>query len=244
MTASTGPRWVDCHAHLLAGVDDGPCTEQESIAMLEDAAAGGTRILFVTSHLDERYPWSRQREDDLRRAFDRLLVLGAEVSGCPELRMGYEVAPRPGSPEFCADPQRWRLAGTDLVLVDGPDDVPMQHDAGIVDYVDRVTAAGLRPVVAHPERHAFRHPDDHRFAHTLKAKGALLQVDSGALLGFDGPAVAAAAHRMLGEGMIDLVASDAHEAGEADLRPVHRHLLDEFGAGIDVLLDGTILEEQ
>ncbi len=244
MTDAPITGFVDCHAHLLAGVDDGPRTEDQSCAMLTDAAAGGTRILFVTSHLDERFPWSRQREDELHRAFTRLLELGADVAGCPELRMGYELAPRPGSPEFRADPQRWRLAGTDVVLVDGPDDVPMEHDPGILDYVDRVTAAGLRPVLAHPERRAVRHPADRDFAHELKTKGALLQVDSGALLGFDGPAVAAEAHRMLAEGLIDLVASDAHEPGEADLRPTYQHLLEEFGTGTDALLDGTILEER
>lgn len=158
--------------------------------------------------------------------------------------MGYELAPRPGEPEFLADPERWRLAGTDLVLVDGPDDIPMQHDAGILAYVERVVAAGLRPVVAHPERQAFRFDGDHHFAYALKAKGALLQVDSGSLLGCDGPAVAAEAHRLVAEGLADLVASDAHELGEADLRPVRDILRRRFGPDSDALLDGTTLEER
>ena len=236
--------WVDCHSHLLAGVDDGPRTDDESLRMLEDAAAGGTRLLFVTSHLDERYPWSPQRENALNEAFDHLLTMATTVPGCPELRMGFELAPRPGTSEFLADPERWRLTGTDVVLVDGPDDIPMEHDPGVLDYVERVTAAGLRPMLAHPERQAFLHPGDHDFAYIMKSKGALLQVDSGALLGFDGPAVAAEAHRLLAEGLVDLVASDAHEVGEADLRPVHDHLTQRFGPGSEALLNGTILEER
>lgn len=234
--------WVDCHAHLLAAVDDGPATDDDSRQMLADAAAGGTRLLFVTSHLDERYPWSPRRDDDLRMAFDRLCLLGTSVPGCPELRMGYELAPRPGTPEFLADPARWRLPGTDLVLVDGPDDIAMEHDAGIVDYVVRAVSAGLRPMVAHPERRAFRYPGDRGFADVLKSKGALLQVDSGAVLGLDGPAVAAEAHRLLAEGLADAVASDAHERGEADLRPVRLALHDMYGPASDGLLDGTNLE--
>jgi len=229
---------------LLAGVDDGPRTDDESLRMLEDAAAGGTRLLFVTSHLDERYPWSPQRENALNEAFDHLLTMATTVPGCPELRMGFELAPRPGTSEFLADPERWRLTGTDVVLVDGPDDIPMEHDPGVLDYVERVTAAGLRPMLAHPERQAFLHPGDHDFAYIMKSKGALLQVDSGALLGFDGPAVAAEAHRLLAEGLVDLVASDAHEVGEADLRPVHDHLTQRFGPGSEALLNGTILEER
>jgi protein-tyrosine phosphatase len=236
--------FVDCHSHLLAGVDDGPCTDAESVQMLKDSASGGTRILFVTSHLDERYPWTPQRAFALAEAFDHLQELGADVTGCPELRMGFELAPRPGEPEFVADPARWRLAGTDLVLVDGPDDIPMQHDAGILVYVERVVAAGLRPVVAHPERRAFLFDGDHDFAYELKSKGALLQVDSGSLLGCDGPAVAVEAHRLLVEGLADLVASDAHELGEADLRPVRDLLHERFGSDSDALLDGTTLEER
>lgn len=236
--------WVDCHSHLLAGVDDGPTTDAESVQMLKDAAAGGTRLMFVTSHLDERMPWTPQRAVDLARGFEHLQMLAADVPGCPELRMGFEVAPRPGEPEFLADPARWRLDGTDLVLVDGPDDIAMQHDAGMLDYVARVTAAGLRPVLAHPERRAFLYEGDHDFAYELKSRGALLQVDSGALLGFDGPAVAAEAHRLLDEGLVDVVASDAHELGEADLRPVREHLLKRLGPAADALLDGTTLEER
>lgn len=235
---------IDCHSHLLAGVDDGPRTDAESVQMLKDAAAGGTRILFVTSHLDERYPWTPSRASALAKAFDHLLTLAADVPGCPELRMGYELAPRPGQPEFLADPERWRLAGTDLVLVDGPDDIPMQHDGGIADYVERVVAAGLRPVVAHPERQAFLFDGDHDFAYELKSKGALLQIDSGSLLGCDGPAVAAEAHRLVAEGLADLVASDAHELGEADLRPVRDLLHERYGSASDALLDGTTLEER
>ena len=236
--------FVDSHSHLLAGVDDGPRTDAESVQMLKDSAAGGTRILFVTSHLDERYPWSPQRASALAAAFDHLPELGADVPGCPELRMGFELAPRPGEPEFVADPARWRLAGTDLVLVDGPDDIPMQHDSGIIAYVERVVAAGLRPVVAHPERRAFLFDGDHDFAYELKSRGALLQVDSGSLLGCDGPAVAAEAHRLIAEGLTDLVASDAHELGEADLRPVRDLLHERFGSDSDALLDGTTLEER
>lgn len=235
---------MDCHAHLLAGVDDGPTTEDNSLRMLEDAAAGGTVLLFVTSHVDERFPWSLQRDDNVSRAFDRLLELADTVPGCPQLRMAYELAPRPETAEFRADPARWRLPGTDAVLVDGPDDIPMEHDPGIFDYIARVTAAGLRPIVAHPERRAFLFPGDRDFADALKAKGALLQVDSGALLGFDGPAVAAEAHRLLDDGLVDLVASDAHEPGEADLRSVYDHLRRHLGPGSEALLNGTVLEER
>lgn len=236
--------WVDCHSHLLPGVDDGPRTTEQAAAMLADAARGGTRLLFVTPHLDHRFPLSPARMDLLEESFSRLVGLAETIPGAPELRLGYEVAPRPDSPESTADPGRFALPGTDVVLVDGPDDDLLPHEAGIADYVARVHAHGLQPVLAHPERHAVRHPDDHAFALRMKDAGALLQVDSGAFFGVDGQAAQTEAHRLLAEGLIDIIASDAHEAGEADLNPVHALIRQRLGLPGDHLLDGTAWESR
>ncbi len=237
---STG--WVDCHSHLLAAVDDGPRTWAESSRMLADAARGGTRLLFVTPHLDSRMPLTRDRLDAIDDAFVTLLALAGDVPDAPELRLGYEVAPRPGSDEVLADPTRFVLPGTDVVLVDGPDDEPMPHDDGVEDYVDKVVAHGLRPVLAHPERRSATHPGDRDFAPSLKARGALLQVDAGAFFGIDGPSAQAEAYRLLEAGLVDLIASDAHEVGEADLTHVHDMLHQRLGTTAGQLLDGTALE--
>ena len=214
----------------------------QSRQMLLDSAHGGTRLLFVTPHLDARMPMTPARIDALDEAFAVLVELARDVPDAPELRLAYEVAPRPGSDEVAGDPTRFVLPGTDVVLVDGPDDVPMAHDDGIVDYLDRVLSHGLRPVLAHPERRAATHPGDHGFAPGLKARGALLQVDAGAFLGIDGAAARSEAYRLLDAGLVDLIASDAHEVGEADLTTVHDLLLGRIGSTATQLLDGTALE--
>ena len=46
---------VDLHCHVLAGIDDGPATIEESVALAQDAAAAGARVLVATPHVNQRY---------------------------------------------------------------------------------------------------------------------------------------------------------------------------------------------
>ena len=45
------PRFVDCHAHLVFGVDDGARTLDEAVALLTEARDTGTRLIFATPHI-------------------------------------------------------------------------------------------------------------------------------------------------------------------------------------------------
>ena len=46
---------VDIHSHIVFGVDDGARTIEDSLAMLELAAASGTTDIVATPHSDLRY---------------------------------------------------------------------------------------------------------------------------------------------------------------------------------------------
>ena len=41
---------IDIHCHLLYGVDDGPKTIEESVAMLEEARDEGIEAIFLSPH--------------------------------------------------------------------------------------------------------------------------------------------------------------------------------------------------
>src|SRR5688500_1282776 len=61
---------VDIHCHLLAGLDDGPRTEDEALEMCRIAHADGTRIIAAGAHQNERYP--AVTPDRIREAAGRL----------------------------------------------------------------------------------------------------------------------------------------------------------------------------
>jgi protein-tyrosine phosphatase len=200
--------FVDCHSHVVPGVDDGARTLAQGVRMLERAVRAGTRLLYATPHVAApEYEWTRRRRERIARRFAEL---AERAPGGLELRLGYEVTPTPGRLRATEHPEQFALPGIGAVLIDGPDDEPPAHDGALERYVRRVRACGLRPIVAHPERRVCFGPPDPGLAERLREQGALLQVDGGSLTGLDGPTVAAEARRLVAAGLCDLLGSDAH----------------------------------
>jgi dihydroorotase-like cyclic amidohydrolase len=46
---------IDLHSHILPGIDDGPATIEDSLALARAAAAAGTRTIVATPHVNPRY---------------------------------------------------------------------------------------------------------------------------------------------------------------------------------------------
>src|SRR5262249_27594189 len=61
---------VDLHCHLLAGLDDGPRTDDDALAMCRTAYAEGIRMACATAHQNER--WSEVAPQRIRDATRRL----------------------------------------------------------------------------------------------------------------------------------------------------------------------------
>ena len=143
------------------------------------------------------------------------------------------------------DPARFRIEGTELVLMDGPQAMPWYGDSTMERLVRRIRAEGLTPILAHPERRACwrREPPDPGFAERMKNAGALLQVDATGLTGADGPGADVEARRLLAEGLIDLLGSDGHgrksEVRVDVARDMAAEVIGEVAA--DRLVDGSAL---
>ncbi|MGA0123017.1 MAG: CpsB/CapC family capsule biosynthesis tyrosine phosphatase [Gaiellales bacterium] len=211
--------YVDCHTHVVFGVDDGARSLDQAVTLLHQARDAGTRVICATPHVVPPYlGWdaSQRRIERIRRRFEALV---AHAPDGLELRLGFEVTARPQRLRADDDPARFRIAGTELVVIDGPQAVPWVGDATMERYVRRVRAEGLTPILAHPERRAsWRGPHDPGFAERMKAAGALLQVDASGLTGADGPGTDVEARRLLAAGLVDLIASDGHGGPQSAVR--------------------------
>lgn len=193
------PPFVDCHSHVCPSGDDGAATVAQGALLCAEAARRGTGILFATPHVWPTLPLTAERERRVRAAF-------AELSErAPlELRLGFELTP---SAELLrADLRRYELEGTERVLME----VPFAGDGAIVISLgQRAEAAGLVPVIAHPERSEAA-VGDPGFLARLAARGWPLQVNASSLLGRHGLQVERIAWRLLERGEAALVASDGH----------------------------------
>jgi protein-tyrosine phosphatase len=226
------PVFVDCHSHVAPSGDDGAQTLSDALWLCRDAARHGTSILFATPHVFPHLPLTPERERAIRANVGRMRA-GARI----ELRLGFELTP---APELLRDdPWRYRLEGTDHVLMEVPFRGPIDL---LVALAERTEAAGLRPVIAHPERTeaVLAEPE---LALELVDRGWAVQVNASSLLGRHGEDCEALGWALIEAEVASLVASDGHrETRPARLDEAFARVRARFGeAHARPLFDGSAL---
>jgi protein-tyrosine phosphatase len=193
------PPFVDCHSHVVPSGDDGAASVGVGELLCLDAAAHGTGVLFATPHVWPHLPLTAARAAAIRERFAEL----APRAGL-ELRLGFELTPAPALLD--EDPRRYELVGTGAVLME----VPFSGSASpLVLLAEHAEAAGLLPVIAHPER-AETVLERPACAVELAERGWVLQVNACSLNGRNGAAARELGWRLLEQGHARLVASDGH----------------------------------
>jgi protein-tyrosine phosphatase len=202
---------IDLHCHVLAGIDDGPATIDESLELARIAAAAGTRTVVATPHVNSRYRNDAGRiarlveELNGRLATERVL----SATGTPlAILPGAEVA-LTAIAELAAEQLRGlTLGGGSWLLVEPPfAAVAPNLDALLLE----LPVEGRRVVLAHPERcPAFRR--EPRMLERLVRAGMLTSITAGSLGGRFGEEARRFALALAREGLLHNVASDAHDA--------------------------------
>ena len=201
--------FVDVHAHVVPSGDDGADEIEDGLALCRMAYEAGTDVLFATPHAHA--PWDtfpRTRERDSLYAAS-LPVMQREVAAWGlDLRRGWEVYPTEIVPE---DVEAYALDGTKGVLIEFPGFwVDLDDAIGIVTEAGRIVeAAGLVPVLAHPER-CRAVADDPSCVGPMVERGWLLCVNAPSFLGRHGVTAERTAWTLLDAGYVALAASDGH----------------------------------
>jgi protein-tyrosine phosphatase len=224
-------QFVDCHSHVVPSGDDGAASIEDGVALCRSAADHGTAVLFATPHVWPYFTLSEEREAAVRAAFERM-----HPRAGLELRLGYELTPT--RPLLDEDPDRYVLEGTACVLMEVPFTGPADLVFALAEHIE---AAGLRPVIAHPER-TEAVLDDPPIAEELAARGWALQVNATSLLGRHGPEPEALGWSLLERRVADVVASDGHRATRpAHLDEAYALARDRLGERALALFDGSAL---
>jgi protein-tyrosine phosphatase len=225
-----GP-FVDCHSHVVPSGDDGAATIHQGLDLCRSAARHGTAILFATPHVWPYFTLSDEREEEIREAFEQM----RSRAGL-ELRLGYELTP--ARPLLDQDPNRYVLERTDRVLMEVPFTGPADLVFALAEHIE---SAGLRPVIAHPER-TEAVLEDPFVAEELAERGWTLQVNSTSLLGRHGPEPEELGWSLVERRIAGIVGSDGHRS----TRPAHlddAYALAQKRLGDDAiaLFDGSAL---
>jgi protein-tyrosine phosphatase len=197
---------IDLHCHILPGLDDGASDIGVSLAMARMAVAQGIEATACTPHiLPGVYHNSgssiRQAVATLRQrleaeAIPLRLVTGADVHMCPDFVPGL----RSG--------QLISVADSRYVLVEPPHHTAPPH---FESFFFNVVAAGYVPIMTHPER-LFWVPSHYEAIARLVRAGVWMQITAGSFAGAFGRNALYWAERMLDEGCVHLIATDAHDA--------------------------------
>jgi protein-tyrosine phosphatase len=223
--------FVDCHSHVVPAGDDGAATVGEGRDLCVEAARRGTRLLFATPHVWPHLPLPPEREAEVRRAHAAVVARAGL-----ELRLGFELTPTP--PLLDEDPRRYRLEGTDFVLMEVPFGGPLDDLFALAEHVE---AEGLRPLIAHPERGDAVQADPEQ-AVQLAERGWLLQINATSILGRHGPDASALGWRFLEDGVATVVASDGHRTTRPPhLDDAYERAVARLGDDARALFDGSAL---
>ncbi len=196
---------IDLHSHLLPGIDDGPPDLPGSLAMARAAVDGGTRVMAATPHIGHTHgvvPASLAgRVADLTAA-----LAAADIP--LQVVAGGELAPDRALDLDDGELAAIALGGSRCVLLECP-------FARAGDLMGRLVAhlqmKGFRVLLAHPERSPTFLGDPSALAELVR-RGAYAQLTAGSLIGQFGRTVEKAALAFLAEGLVHVVASDAHDA--------------------------------
>lgn len=199
-------RAVDIHCHCLPGMDDGPTTLEESLALCEALVADGVTTVFATPHQLGRF----DGVNTAARVHERREQLQAELD---RAQIPLELCP---GADVRIDERLLRLVEQGEAIAAGPEAKHLLLELPHGQFIDPLSAIkslserSIQVIMTHPERHRYLANSTQRLQSWI-AVGAAIQITAGSLLGDFGSLAEQEAWRMVDAGMVSLIASDAHD---------------------------------
>jgi protein-tyrosine phosphatase len=195
---------IDTHSHLLPWVDHGCPDLETSLDMARAAAASGIDTVVCTPHLPD---WNETHVLQIREVIEEVRSAVAAAGIGLRLLLGFEV-----DPSIAATVDTEALRTLTIEDSGGAILLEMPYSGWPVfmeETIFRLSTAGLRPVLAHPERNDRIQNSSDLLVGCLRA-GAAAQATAASLTGEFGRGTVRTLRRLLSEGLIRLLASDAH----------------------------------
>lgn len=198
--------YADIHFHILPGVDDGPSSMDDSVALAAAAIEDGTRVVVATPHVRSGFLTDvSDLPDRVRELEERLAREGIGLAVRRGAELGHDMVGRLSQAELESIAQgppggRWLLVEMPFVGL----------GEELTAATDELRDRGFAVVVAHPERaRDSAGPTSATVRHELE-RGSVLQLNAWSLVGRHGPEAFERAHSLLRAGQVGAIASDAH----------------------------------
>lgn len=227
---------IDIHSHVLPGLDDGSKDMYETVEMLTMAAESGVTDMIATPHCNIQGTFENYYNNHYIQTFREVQKAINELEIPIRLYPGAEVFVTEDLPELMSGGKILTLNGGHYMLLEFAFDDTLEFAN---DMLEKVSAMGIRPVIAHPERYVFLQQRP-RTAYEWCEKGYVLQCNKGSFTGRFGKRCAVVAYEMLGQNLVSVIASDAHSSSRRTpvLMDTYEELLDGFATDyLDILFE-------
>lgn len=196
---------IDLHCHILPGIDDGATDLATSLAMARMFVDDGVSTVACTPHI---LPGLYHNTGPQIRAAVAALQLELERHAIPlRLITGADVHITPTFVSGLRDGTLLSLADSRYVLVEPPHHVAPTR---LEDVFFALMVAGYVPILTHPERLSWVR-NQYETIQKLVQAGVWMQITGGSLTGAFGRHPLYWAEKMLSEGCVHILATDAHD---------------------------------
>jgi protein-tyrosine phosphatase len=214
---------IDIHSHILAGLDDGPETFDDSVAMARMAAETGTTDIVATPHSNLKFSFDPVEID---RKIEELQATVGEVirihRGC-DFHLHYE-----NVRDALLEPAKYAINRKCYLLVEFSE---LLVSKATEDILHRLHDAGLIPVITHPERHPLLQRRVEQLASWVQ-EGWCVQITAQSLFGGFGKQAKVFSEQLLSRRLVHFIASDAHDIRHRPPRLdlAFRFIVDSYGS--------------
>jgi protein-tyrosine phosphatase len=195
---------IDLHSHILPGVDDGSPDLETSLTMARMAVMDGIKVMACTPHFMPGL-YDNDAADIRRRVAALNQILVAKDINL-SLVVGADAHIRPDFIDGLRNNKILRLHDSRYVLFE-PSHSTMPPRIG--DLLFNILMAGFVPILTHPERFSWIE-QHYGMIERMVNDGVWMQATAGSLTGKFGQRAQYWAQRMLAEGRVHILATDAH----------------------------------
>lgn len=200
--------FIDLHCHMAWDIDDGIASQEEARKALEQAKTDGIYKIAATPHF---IPGSQDETDvsEMNQRIQELKELSKEYgiavySGC-EVFLNHDFLDMIDGNYFnTMNESRYLLCEFDVRK-------DIEKNSYAEEQLYELSIRGLIPVIAHAERYFHKDINLNRVREWMN-NGYVIQMNRTSLLGMHGSQIQKNARQLLREGLVHIVASDAHRA--------------------------------